>query len=674
MPPKIVTPERTQLAVHTIKMLAVDAVEQAKSGHPGMPMGAADYAFVLWSRYLRFNPKYPHWPNRDRFVLSAGHGSMLLYSLLYLAGFDVRIEDLQQFRQWESRTPGHPEVGCLPGVETTTGPLGQGFGNGVGMALAAKMMAERFNTPDFDVIHHWVYAIVSDGDLMEGVSAEAASLAGHLGLGNLIYFYDDNRITIEGSTSLTFSEDARKRFEAYDWQVITIDGHDHAAIAEAIEQAQAETERPSLIQAHTHIADGSPNKHDTAGAHGAPLGAEEVIATKENLGWPVEPTFFVPDEVKALFADRVTELHKEYEQWQEGFKAWTDAHPDLAELWRAHMTKAVPDDIEIQLLKAIPDKEEATRNLSGAVIQQAAEVVSALCGGAADLDPSTKTAIKSASSIAPGAFGGRNFHFGIREHAMGAILNGLSLYGGLIPYGATFLVFSDYMRPPIRLAAMMGIQVIYVFTHDSVFVGEDGPTHQPIEQIVALRAIPNLTVIRPADGVETALAWAWALKHKTGPTALILTRQTVPLIKRPTVSPSDLVERGGYVLSEAEGEPPDIVLVATGSEVAVALDAKEILTEKGHAVRVVSMPSVEIFLAQPQRYQASVLPSDACIVSIEAGRSDGWYRFVGRDGLVIGIDRFGASAPYKVLAEKFGFTGPQVAERVLAYVAKNAVM
>ena len=668
MSSKVVTPELARLAVNTIGMLAVDAVEKAKSGHPGMPMGAADYAFILWSKVLRFNPKDPDWPNRDRFVLSAGHGSMLLYGLLYLSGFDVHLEDLQQFRQWESRTPGHPEYGCLPGVETTTGPLGQGFGNGVGMAVAAKMMAERFNTPDFSVIDHRIYGIVSDGDLMEGVSAETASLAGHLGLGNLIYFYDDNHISIEGSTGLTFSEEVSKRFEAYGWEVIPIDGHDHGAIEQAIERAQAETERPSLIQARTHIAKGSPHKHDTAEAHGSPLGPEEVIATKENLGWPSEPTFLVPDEVKALFADRVAELRQEYGQWQERFSAWADEHPDLAERWEAHRSKAVPDDMEIQLLKTLPGKTEATRNLSGAVIQQAAEVVPALCGGAADLDPSTKTAIKSASSIAPGAFGGRNFHFGVREHAMGAILNGLSLYGGFIPYGGTFLVFSDYMRPPIRLAAMMGIQVIYVFTHDSIFLGEDGPTHQPIEQLTALRAIPNLTVIRPADGVETALAWAWALKHQTGPTALILTRQDVPLMERARVSPQDLVERGGYVLSEAAHDNPDLVLVATGSEVTVALDAKEILMERGYAVRVVSMPSVEIFETQPLSYQESVLPSDVRIVAIETGRSDGWYKFVGHQGLVIGMDRFGASAPYEVLAEKFGFTGQQVAERVMTYL------
>ncbi|MGQ9630470.1 MAG: transketolase [bacterium] len=654
-----------ELAVNTIRMLAVDAVEKAQSGHPGMPMGAADYAFVLWSQYLRFNPEDPKWPNRDRFVLSAGHGSMLLYSLLHLAGFDLPLDELKNFRQWESRTPGHPEYWCAPGVETTTGPLGQGFGNGVGMALASKMMAARFNTDDFQPITHRVYGIVSDGDIMEGISHEAASLAGHLKLGNLIYIYDDNKITIEGSTNLTFSENVGKRFEAYGWQVIRIDGHNHDEISGAIEEGQRENTRPTLIIARTHIAKGSPGKQDSAESHGAPLGAEEVKATKENLGWPQEPTFIIPDKVKDLFAERVAELKGEYDEWQRGFEEWSKRHPDLAEKWRAHVDGTIPEGIEEELLKEVPDKPAATRATSGRVLQRAAQLVPSLCGGSADLEPSTKTAITSSPSVSPGSFEGRNLHFGIREHAMGAILNGMALYGGFIPYGATFLVFSDYMRPPIRLAAMMGIRVIYVFTHDSIFVGEDGPTHQPVEQLAALRAIPNLTVIRPADGVETAISWALALKNEGGPTALILTRQNVPPIPRGKDFSYKLVERGGYVLSDASGGRPDVTVIATGSEVAPALEAKGILEKEGIGVRVVSMPSAEIFSRQPSEYRESVLPPDCPrFAAVEAGSPSSWYRFVGRRGLVIGMERFGASAPYKVLAEKFGFTGEAIAKRI----------
>lgn len=664
-----ISPELARLAANTIRMLSVDAVEQAKSGHPGMPMGAADYAFVLWSRYLRFHPEDPAWPNRDRFVLSAGHGATLLYALLHLAGFDLPLEELKRFRQWESMTPGHPEYRCAPGVETTTGPLGQGSGNGIGMAIAAKMMAARFNTPDFAVVNHRVYGIVSDGDLMEGIASEAASLAGHLGLGNLIYIYDCNRITIDGSTDLTFTEDVGRRFEAYGWHVIHIDGHDYAAIAAAIEEAQAETTRPTLIVAHTHIAWGSPHKQDSAEAHGAPLGPEETAATKMNLGWPLEPSFYIPEEVRRLFADRVAELKAEYEAWQRGFASWRQAHPDLAAQWDRQMTKALPDDLETQLLAAISPNPAATRAHSGAVIQRAARLVPGLVGGSADLTPSNLTAIQGARVIRRDDFSGRNFHFGVREHSMGAILNGLALYGGLIPYGGTFLVFSDYMRPAIRLAAMMGLQVIYIFTHDSFLLGEDGPTHQPIEQAAALRAIPNLTVFRPADGVEVAMAWAWALRHTSGPTALLLTRQTVPVLAREMDFDPKSVWRGGYILSDVGGGQPHLILLASGSEVALALGAKSILSERGLAVRVVSMPSIELFEQQPTSYRRQVLPvPPERIVAIEAGRPESWHRFTGPEGLVIGMEHFGASAPYKVLAEKFGFTAEQVAGRILAWL------
>lgn len=639
MTPARIAPELARLGADTIRMLAVDGVEKARSGHPGMPMGAADYVFVLWSRYLRFNPADPRWPNRDRFILSAGHGSMLLYALLHLSGYDLSLEELKNFRQSGSMTPGHPEYGCAPGVETTTGPLGQGFAIGVGMAIAAQMMAARFNTDEFSVIDHCIYGIVSDGDLMEGVSAEAASLAGHLKLSNLIYIYDDNHITIDGDTNLTYSEDVAGRFEAYGWYVQKIDGHDHEAIADAIEKAQTEPSRPSLIMARTHIAYGSPNKQDTAAAHGAPLGPEEVIATKKKLGWPLEPTFFIPDEVPRLFAGRVAESEEEYRHWHAQFEEWRAAHPKLSRGWDAHMGRAVPEDIAEQLLAAIPQEAAATRRVSGMAIQKAAELVPALCGGSADLSPSNQTLIKSSTAIASGDFHGRNFHFGIREHAMGAIANGMALYGGLIPYVGTFLVFSDYMRPPIRLAAMMHQQVIYVFTHDSFFLGEDGPTHQPVEQLSALRAIPGLTVLRPADALETIMAWAWALRYSEGPTALILTRQSLPVLSRGEGFDPTLVWRGGYVVSDIKTKDPDLVIIATGSEVSLALDAKEILANRGYLARVVSMPSVELFEEQSSSYRDAVLPRSCHnIVTIEAGRTQCWGALAGRDGLCIGLE------------------------------------
>jgi transketolase len=682
--------DRVGLAINTIKALAIDAVEQAKSGHPGMPMGMADCAVHLWTRHLRYDPADPLWPDRDRFVLSAGHGSMLLYALLHLAGFDLPLEEIRRFRQWESMTPGHPERGCAPGVETTTGPLGQGIGNAVGMAIAARMLAARFNTAEHPIVTHRVWVIASDGDMMEGVGSEVASLAGHLGLGNLSVIYDDNQITIEGDTRLAFSEDVGKRFESYGWAVQRIDGHDHAQIVPALEAAARETSRPGLIVARTHIAHGSPGKQDTAEAHGAPLGPEEAVATKRAMGWPLEPAFIVPEEARALFAARSEEGRGAHVRWQRTFEAWSRANPERRALWDRYVSREVPGDLFDRLLDVLPGrakdaaagvpKPEATRTLSGRLIQKAAELVPSLCGGSADLEPSTMTCIKASDSIRRESFAGRNFHFGVREHGMGAILNGLALHGGAIPYGATFLIFSDYMRPPIRLAAMMGVQVIYVFTHDSVFLGEDGPTHQPIEQLMGLRLVPNLTVVRPADGPETAMAWSVALRRRDGPTALILTRQSLPPLRRADRFDHGLLLHGGYVLSEAEAggarsqrgpgeaiETP-VVLVATGSEVAPAQEAGAILASKGIAARVVSMPCPQIFLDQPEEYRRSVIPRGARAVVIEAARLHGWERVVGCEALLIGIDRFGASAPYKVIAERLGFTGHQIAEKILRWL------
>jgi transketolase len=660
--------ELDRLAVNTIRMLAVDAVQKADSGHPGMPMGMADCAYVLWTRFLRYNPSDPDWLDRDRFVLSAGHGSMLLYSMLFLAGYGLTVEDLKRFRQMSSCTPGHPEHGCTAGVETTTGPLGQGFANGVGMALAAKMTAARFNTPDFQTISHRIFAIVSDGDLMEGVSSEAASIAGHLQLGNLVYLYDNNGITIEGKTNLAFSENVAGRFQAYGWQTIAVDGHDHEAVAQAIQSGIDETQKPTLILARTHIGFGSPNKQDSAGVHGAPLGADEVKKTKEHLGWPLEPTFFVPDEVKVLFKKRVEALLSEYQQWQNGFDFWRNAHADLATTWDVMRGKTIPDDLETSLISVLTDKPNATRNIGGQVLNKAAQLVPSIVGGSADLSPSTKTMLDKTPDVTPGDFAGRNLHFGIREHAMGSIMNGLALYGGFIPYGSTFLVFADYMRPPIRLASIMKLQSVFVFTHDSIFVGEDGPTHQPVEQIATLRAIPGLAVFRPADGLETALAWAFALRRKDGPTVLCLTRQNVPPLVRPAGFDNQLIQKGGYVLVKESGSKPECVLVATGSEVAMAVEAAKLLAASHPNLRVASMPSLDRFLGQPEKYRESVIPADTPVVVIEAGISQGWHAITRSKMLFITMDRFGESAPAEELAEKFGFTGKAVAERVGAWL------
>lgn len=652
-----------ELCAKTIRMLAVDGVQKANSGHPGMPMGMADCAFVLWNRFLKFNPKDPSWLNRDRFILSAGHGSMLLYGLLFLSGYDVTMNDLQSFRQWESRTPGHPEYKCLPGVETTTGPLGQGFGNAVGMAIAQKMMAARFNSDEFPVFDHHIFTIAGDGDLMEGVSSEAASLAGHLNLGNIVTIYDNNQITIEGATNLTFSEDVQKRFEAYGWHTLRIDGHNHKEIESAIATGIGEKERPTLIIAKSHIAFGSPNKQDTAGSHGSPLGDEEIKLMKEKIGWPLEPTFFIPDEVKEVFENRNNELKENYKNWQNLFKIWQKKYPEKNNQLNKMLNNEIPEHFEEELLKSIPEKSMATRASSGKILQKAAEMIPSLTGGSADLAPSTKTIIADSEPITVQNFLGRNFHFGVREHGMGTILNGLSEYGGFIPYGATFLVFSDYMRPSIRLAALMNLHVFYVFTHDSIFVGEDGPTHQPIEHIAALRAIPNLTVFRPADSLEVAVGWKFAIEHQ-GPTALILTRQTVPDLERSDAFKTSDVFSGGYILSKEDKNKPDLVIVATGSEVEVAVSAKSILENEHLAVRVVSMPSIELFKSQTMDYQKSIIPDNCKTIVVEAGVTFGWQDISNNPTLVIGIDRFGESAPSKVLADKFGFVDEQVADKI----------
>ncbi|MDO8587602.1 MAG: transketolase [Armatimonadota bacterium] len=659
-----------QVAVNTIRFLAVDAVEKAKSGHPGMPSGAADYAYVLWTKYLKFNPAVPDWQDRDRFILSAGHGSMLLYALLHLSGYDMPMEQLMNFRQWESATPGHPERLLSSGIEVTTGPLGQGFGNGVGMAIAGKMLAARFNRPGYDVVDHQVYAIVSDGDLMEGVSHEAASLAGHLGLGNIVYIYDDNHISIEGDTELAYSDDVEERFEGYGWHVQRINGHDRKAADEAIAAARAEDRRPSLIIARTHIGYGAPHKQDTKEAHGEPLGPEEVEAMKRNLGWPLEPAFYVPDEVYALFAERRRLLQERYERWVEMFESYRREYPEGAKLWDDMMARKVPEDITDKLLAVIDAKAEAaTRDSGGQVMQEIARHVPSFCGGSADLAPSTKTLLKDYGDIEKDHFSGRNFHFGVREHGMGTICTGLALNGGFIPFGATFLIFSDYMRPTLRLASMQHAQVIYVFTHDSVFLGEDGPTHQPIEHLASIRAIPGVTLIRPADAAETAVAWAVALQNQDGPTAIALTRQKVPRIERQNPESVRDLAKGAYVVSDPEGGTIDVILIATGSEVHLAVGAAAMLKEKGIGARVVSFPSHSLFERQPAEYKDRILPPRVSNrVTIEAASPMSWYRYAGPHGLIIGLERFGASAPYKTIAKELGFTPEAVAERVLRYL------
>ena len=652
-----------QLAIDAIRVLSMDAVQKAESGHPGTPMALAPLAYLLYTRHMRHDPTDPKWADRDRFVLSCGHASMLLYSTLYLTGYDLGIEDLKEFRQWESRTPGHPEYGYTPGVETTTGPLGQGLGNAVGMAMAEKHLAAVFNRDGHKVVDHYTYFIASDGDLMEGVSHEAASFAGHFGLGKLIGFYDDNGITIDGSTTLTYSDDAAKRFEAYGWHVLHLeDPNDLSAVDHAIDAAKRETERPTLIVTKTVIGYGSPNRAGTSKAHGEPLGKDEIALVRERLGWPHEP-FVVPDEV--LVHTRATrERGRAYhEGWQKQWRAYEGAHPDLAKELRRRLDGELPENWE----KAIPEftKENgavASRAASGTTLNALAKVIPELVGGSADLAPSNNTVLKSEKTFAADEPAGRNVHFGIREHGMGSIMNGMALHGGIIPYGGTFLIFSDYMRPAIRLAALMHQQVIYVFTHDSIGLGEDGPTHQPVEQLAALRVIPGLTVIRPADAGETAEAWRTAIAHRTGPVALVLTRQKLGFIDRAKYASAAGVAKGAYVLKDAEGGKPAVVLLSSGSETALALEAGEKLAAKGVKARVVSVPSMELFRAQPDEYRNQVLPRGVPRVAVEAAHPASWWRLVGEDGEVLGIERFGASAPYARIYEELGLTVERVVE------------
>jgi transketolase len=663
-----------QLSINTIRMLAVDAVEKARSGHPGMPMGTAALAYVLWTRFLKHNPANPQWPNRDRFVLSAGHGSMLLYSLLHLTGYDLPLGQLKEFRQWGSRTPGHPEYGVTPGVEATTGPLGQGLANGVGMAIAEAFLAERFNRPGHTIVDHYTYAIVSDGDLMEGVASEAASLAGHLQLGKLIYLYDDNDISIDGSTNLTFTEQVAGRFQAYGWHVQEIaDGNDVPAIDAALRAAQAERTKPSLIIAHTHIAYGSPGKQDTAEAHGAPLGAEEVKRTKEFFGWPQESPFYLPEEALAHFREAVERGQTWETAWQSQFAAYVAAYPELAADWQRALRRELPPGWEASLPTFKADQGTmATRVASGRVLNAVAPVIANLIGGSADLATSNNTLLRGAGEFSTQNRGGRNLYFGVREHGMGAMLNGLAYHGGVIPYGATFLIFSDYMRPAIRLAALSELPVIYVFTHDSLGLGEDGPTHQPIEHLATLRAIPQLTVIRPADANETTVAWRIALTQRQGPVALVLTRQNLPIFDRTQMAAADGLERGAYILLQAEGATPDIILIASGSEVALAVEAHQWLAQHGVRAQVVSMPSWELFEQQPQAYRETVLPPAVRKrLAVEAGVPQGWRDYVGPEGDIIGVTRFGASAPGPVAMEKLGFNVPNVVARALKLLGRT---
>jgi len=662
-----------QLCVNTIRTLSIDAVQKANSGHPGMPMGMADAAYVLWTQFLQHNPRNPDWFNRDRFVLSAGHGSMLLYSMLHLTGYDLSLEQLKQFRQWDSLTPGHPEYGLTPGVETTTGPLGQGFANGVGMAIAEAFLAATFNRDGHEIVDHYIYAIVSDGDLMEGVSHEAASLAGHMKLGKLIYLYDDNHISIDGSTELAFTEDRMKRFEAYNWHVQQIDGHDRQAVANAIKAAQAVADKPSIIACRTTIGYGSPNKANSHEVHGTPLGADEVKLTKQAYGWDPDKTFYIPDEALAHFRQAVERGAQWEAEWKEKLAAYTKAYPAEADQFRAALSGELPDGWD-EVLPIFPPhpKGLATRAASGQTLNAIAPVIPNLIGGSADLAPSNNTFLKGYPVFANESYAGRNFHFGVREHGMMSILNGMALHGGVIPYGGTFLIFSDYCRPALRLAALSHIPAIYVFTHDSIGLGEDGPTHQPVEHLAALRAIPNMTVIRPADANETAQAWKVALEKRDGPVALILSRQNLPIYDRSNMGDADNLRRGAYVLLDSDRIYPDVLLIATGSEVQFAVEAHAKLAEQGISAHVISMPSWELFEKQPDEYKDFVLPpSVKARVAIEAAVPMGWERWVGPAGAVIGLERFGASAPYKDIYEHLGFTTDNVVLRVLETIDKS---
>ena len=683
------SPELDSLCINTIRFLSVDAVEKANSGHPGLPMGAAPLAYVLWTRFLRHNPANPGWENRDRFVLSAGHGSILLYSLLHLTGYDLPLEQLESFRQWGSKTPGHPERGMTPGVETTTGPLGQGFANSVGMAIAEAYLAARYNCPGHSIVNHHTYTLVGDGDLMEGVASEAASLAGHLKLGKLICLYDDNQITLSAGTNITFTENRALRFEAYGWHTQTVEnGNDLAAIDCALLAAQGETERPSLILVRTHIGYGSPNKEDTFAAHGSPLGEKEVKLTKQALGWPLAPTFIIRDEVLGHFRRAVITGKKAEAEWNAEFSRYEKAFPDLA----AEFQQVIAGKLSKSWDAGIPTfpadaKGIATRVASGKVLNTIDKRLPTLIGGSADLDPSTYTALKAmgdfenprdeAGNLQGSAGGGwshagRNLHFGVREHAMGSIANGLAVHGGIIPFTATFLIFSDYMRPAIRLAALMEQRVIFVFTHDSIALGEDGPTHQPVEQLASLRSIPQLVVIRPCDANETAMAWRVAIETRNRPTALILTRQDLPTLDRAGFAGAEGLRRGAYVLADAPGGKPDIILIGTGSEVGLIVEAGQKLAEEKVKVRIVSMPSWELFDAQSRRFRESVLPpSVSARLAVEAGSTQGWHKYVGDEGEVIGVDRFGASAPGKVVMREYGFTVKNVCKRARELIERK---
>lgn len=671
-----INPELDQLCINTIRALTIDAVQKANSGHPGLPLGAAPMAYVLWTRFLRHNPRNPKWENRDRFLLSAGHGSMLLYSLLHLTGYDLPLDELKSFRQWGSKTPGHPEYGLTPGVEITTGPLGQGFANGVGMAMGAAHLAAKFNKQDFPLIDHYVYAIVSDGDLMEGVAAEAASLAGHLKLNKLIYLYDDNNVTIEGFTNLAFSEDVPKRFNSYGWHTQTVaDGNDLDAIELAIKTAQSITDAPSLISIKTTIGYGMPTQ-GTRKAHSDPPGEDAVRETKRHLGWPEDKNFYIPEEALTHFREAISRGERLESEWNGLVEKFTGDHPEEAKTWRAMMSSDLPEGWEDHLPKFEDAKPVATRVASGEVINALAPVLPMLIGGSADLGVSNNTDIKESHSFEADAYDGRILHFGVREHAMGSTLTGMSLNGGLIPYGGTFMTFSDYMRPAIRLAALSEVQVIYVFTHDSVGLGEDGPTHQPIEHLAALRTIPHLFVVRPADPAEVSEAWRIAILRRHAPTALALTRQKVPVIDRKRYAKADGLRRGGYVLADAENADgsvatPTLILLGTGSEVSLTLEAREKLQAEGVPVRVVSLPCWELFEEQSQEYRDEVLPpSITARLAVEAGVRQGWDRYVGPTGDVICLDRFGASAPGDVALKQLGFN----VDNVLAHARKLVVL
>jgi transketolase len=675
------------LCINTLRILSADAVQNANSGHPGMPMGAAAMAFTLWTQFLKHNPKDPHWMDRDRFVLSAGHGSMLLYSLLYLTGYDLPLEELKHFRKWGSKTPGHPERGHTVGVEVATGPLGQGFSNGVGMAMAEAWLAARFNRPGHTIVDHRTYAICGDGDLMEGITQEAASLAAHLRLGKIIYLYDQNHITLGGAADLVFTEDVAKRFDAYGWHTRTVpDGNDTEDVANAIREAQAETHRPSLILSHTHIGYGSPKKQDTFGSHGSPLGEEELAATKKALGWPTMDKFYVPEDAVKFFRQAVDQGAKAQQAWTERFAAYKAAYPKEAAEFEAMVAGTLPADWNADMPKWQPtDKAIATRTAGGQVLNALAKRIPNIVGGSADLNPSTDTALKGMGDFQPSelggpgiagavggewGYGGRNMAFGVREHAMGAAVNGMAAHGGLLPFGATFLVFSDYMKPAIRLASLSGLKCVFVFTHDSIGVGEDGPTHEPVEQIAGLRAIPGLNVMRPADPTETAETWAFAVQHN-GPTLMALTRQNVPHLDRSNAKNAD-VAKGAYILSEADGGAPDVILMGTGSEVGLCVKAQAKLRDYGVKARVVSMPSWNLFEAQDDAYRESVLPKAVRKrVTIEAGSPMGWHKWAGDEGAVIGLNRYGASAPGDEIMRNLGFTAEHVTSEALRILGRT---